>query len=151
MNSIDLHRVHDLLVTAGDDDHLHVYDTAEGRHLATIPSLKYGCQNVVWTHSPEKVVFASNKVGRIFFPAVVHPASNKLGPAGCSSDQRQEQLQPWFSLWRRGKNHSGRQCRCCCSCRIRHITAEGAGAGAGAGAALAGNNRCDSFWHACMC
>lgn len=61
VNSIDFHRVHDLLVTAGDDDHLHVYDTAEGRHLATVPSLKYGCQNVVWTHSPEKIVFASNK------------------------------------------------------------------------------------------
>lgn len=63
VNSIDFHRTHDLLVSAGDDDVLHVYDTAEGRHVAAIPSSKYGCQNVVWTHAPDKVVFASNKVG----------------------------------------------------------------------------------------
>ena len=27
MNSIDFHRTHDLLVSAGDDDVLHIYDT----------------------------------------------------------------------------------------------------------------------------
>jgi COMPASS component SWD2 len=63
VNSIDFHRTHDLLVSAGDDDILHVYDTAEGRHVASIPSNKYGCQNVVWTHAPDKIVFASHKVG----------------------------------------------------------------------------------------
>jgi WD40 repeat protein len=62
VNSIDFHRNHDLLVSAGDDDTIHVYDTAEGRHVASIPSNKYGCQNIVWTHAPDKVVFASNKV-----------------------------------------------------------------------------------------
>jgi COMPASS component SWD2 len=62
VNSIDFHRTHDLLVSAGDDDTLHVYDTAEGRHVASIPSNKYGCQNVVWTHAPDKIVFASHKV-----------------------------------------------------------------------------------------
>jgi WD40 repeat protein len=63
INSIDFHRTADLLVTASHDDMIYVYDTAQGTRLATeVPSKKYGAQNVVWTHSTEQVVLASNKV-----------------------------------------------------------------------------------------
>eukprot|EP00878_Enallax_costatus_P013899 GHUV01014534.1.p1 GENE.GHUV01014534.1~~GHUV01014534.1.p1 ORF type:complete len:275 (+),score=51.67 GHUV01014534.1:210-1034(+) len=61
INSIDFHRVHDLLITASADDTLQLYDTADAKHLCSIPSYKYGAQNVVWTHAPDRVVFASNK------------------------------------------------------------------------------------------
>jgi COMPASS component SWD2 len=63
INSLDFHRTADLLVTASHDDLLYVYDTAQGQRLLTeVPSKKYGAQNVVWTHSTEQILFASNKV-----------------------------------------------------------------------------------------
>lgn len=70
-------------MSAGDDDVLHVFDTAEGRHVAAIPSSKYGCQNVVWTHAPDKVVFASNKVGR--WELQQRQSLDSLCPAGSIS------------------------------------------------------------------
>jgi WD40 repeat protein len=62
INSIDFHRTADLLVTASHDDMLYIYDTAQGTQLTHVPSKKYGAQNVVWTHSTEHLLFASNKV-----------------------------------------------------------------------------------------
>lgn len=63
INSLDFHRTADLLVTASHDDIIYVYDTAQGKRLLTeVPSRKYGAQNVVWTHSTELILFASNKV-----------------------------------------------------------------------------------------
>ncbi|KAF6249780.1 hypothetical protein COO60DRAFT_1579329 [Scenedesmus sp. NREL 46B-D3] len=62
INSLDFHRTADLLVTASHDDVLYLYDTAQGTRLLTeVPSRKYGAQNVVWTHSTEQILFASNK------------------------------------------------------------------------------------------
>ncbi|WIA36692.1 hypothetical protein OEZ86_007970 [Tetradesmus obliquus] len=62
INSLDFHRTADLLVTASHDDIIYVYDTAQGKRLLTeVPSRKYGAQNVVWTHSTELILFASNK------------------------------------------------------------------------------------------
>jgi COMPASS component SWD2 len=62
INSLDFHRTADLLVTASHDDLLYIYDTAQGTQLTHVPSKKYGAQNVVWTHSTEHLLFASNKV-----------------------------------------------------------------------------------------
>lgn len=61
INSLDFHRSADLLATAAADDKIIVYDIAEGRQLATVPSNKYGCAQVTWTHAPNQVIFASNK------------------------------------------------------------------------------------------
>jgi hypothetical protein len=63
INSIDFHRTHDLLATASGDRSIHVYDTAEAKLLTTVHSHKYGCQLVTWGHAPDKLLFASNKVG----------------------------------------------------------------------------------------
>ncbi|KAF8065536.1 wdr82 [Scenedesmus sp. PABB004] len=61
INSLDFHRSRDLLITASDDDSLHIYDTAEGRLLHTVGSHKYGARCVTWQHSSDHVVIASNK------------------------------------------------------------------------------------------
>lgn len=62
INSIDFHRTDDLLVTASDDDSVHVYNTASAEHQQVFRNRKYGCQNICFTHSQSAVVFASNKV-----------------------------------------------------------------------------------------
>jgi WD40 repeat protein len=82
VNSIDFHRTHDLLVTAAGDGLVQVYDTAEGRHLTTVPAHQTGCQNVVWTHAADKILFASNKVC-VRAEAVVCAAT------GCSGTHQQ--------------------------------------------------------------
>ena len=64
INSLAFHRTEDLLVTAGDDDTLHVYNTASGILQDTLHSRKYGCQSVTFTHHHNAVLYASNKVLR---------------------------------------------------------------------------------------
>jgi hypothetical protein len=81
INSIDFHRQCDLLVTAGSDDRLNIYSTSDGKHLQQVPSQKYGCQNVVWTHKPDQVIFATEKVWWVLQQAADH----RRLPAWCAS------------------------------------------------------------------
>lgn len=60
------------MITASNDDTLNIYDTAEGKRLFSVPSHKYGAQNVVWTHSPQRVIIASNKVSAAASPPSVN-------------------------------------------------------------------------------
>ncbi|KXZ48268.1 hypothetical protein GPECTOR_29g46 [Gonium pectorale] len=61
INSMDFCRTEDLLVTAGDDDSIRVYDVARGMPVDTLQSRKYGVQNICFTHSPDCIVYASRK------------------------------------------------------------------------------------------
>ena len=62
INSLDVHRTEDLLVTAGDDDALRVYSTQSGVELNQIWSKRHGICHITYTHDPQGVVYASNKV-----------------------------------------------------------------------------------------
>lgn len=62
INSIDFHRLEDLLVTASEDDSINVYDTSRGSLVKTLHSKKYGVANVKFTHSHHAVLYASSKV-----------------------------------------------------------------------------------------
>lgn len=61
INSIDFHRVHDLAVTAGDDDAIHLYDTLSGSRKKTCFSKKYGVSNAVFTHHTNAILYASTR------------------------------------------------------------------------------------------
>ncbi|KAK9813206.1 hypothetical protein WJX72_010567 [[Myrmecia] bisecta] len=61
VNSLDFHRTEDLLVTAGDDDSIHVYNTSTGQAQRNLFSKKYGVSNICFTHHPQAVIHASNK------------------------------------------------------------------------------------------
>eukprot|EP00891_Asterochloris_glomerata_P004223 jgi/Astpho2/4223/Aster-05184 len=61
INSLDVHRTEDLLVTAGDDDALRVYSTQSGVELNQIWSKRHGICHITYTHDPQGVVYASNK------------------------------------------------------------------------------------------
>ena len=63
INSLDFHRTEDLLVTASDDDSIHLYNTSAGEHLGhPLFSKKYGVSHVRFTHHRNSVVYASTKV-----------------------------------------------------------------------------------------
>jgi len=61
INSLDFHRKEDLLVTAGEDDSIHVYNTNTGLSQKTLYSKKHGIHCVTFTHHPNSIVYASNK------------------------------------------------------------------------------------------
>lgn len=61
INSLDFHRVHDLAVTAGDDDAIHLYDTLSGSRKKTCFSKKYGVSNAVFTHHTNAILYASTR------------------------------------------------------------------------------------------
>lgn len=62
INSLDFHRTENLLVTASDDDSVHLFNTASGSWEKPLMSRKYGAHNVIFTHAPTAVVYATNKV-----------------------------------------------------------------------------------------
>ena len=51
VNALDFHHTEDALVTTGDDDAIHLYNTNTGAKTRTLYSKKYGCTNVRFTHS----------------------------------------------------------------------------------------------------
>ena len=59
VNALDFHHTEDFLVTTGDDDAIHVYNTNTGAKTKTLYSKKYGCANVCFTHSPAAVIYSS--------------------------------------------------------------------------------------------
>jgi COMPASS component SWD2 len=61
VNSIAFHRSADLLVAAGDDDAIRVYDTEAGAPRPPLFSRKYGVANVCFAHDPAAVVYSSSK------------------------------------------------------------------------------------------
>jgi WD40 repeat protein len=63
INSLDFHRQEDLLVTACEDDSVHLYNIESGTVDKTVFSRKYGVAHIRFTHHPYSVVYASNKVG----------------------------------------------------------------------------------------
>lgn len=66
VNSVDFHRSEDLLVTAGDDDAIRLYNTQSGLEIKHVLSKKHGVCNICYTHAPQAVIHASNKVGISF-------------------------------------------------------------------------------------
>ena len=62
INSLDFHRSEDLLVTASDDDAIRLYNTQNGSEIKQLFSKKHGVCNICYTHAPQAVVYASNKV-----------------------------------------------------------------------------------------
>jgi WD40 repeat protein len=64
INSIDFHRVEDILVTGSTDDTIHVYNIANGALRSTLLSRKYGVSHINCTHNTNAVLFASAKVRR---------------------------------------------------------------------------------------
>ena len=61
INSLDFHRVEDLLVTAGDDDSIRTYNTLTGQNSKVLFSKKYGVAHIRFTHDPQSVIYASTK------------------------------------------------------------------------------------------
>lgn len=61
VNSVDFHRSEDLLVTAGEDDAIRLYNTQSGVEIKHLFSKKHGVCNLCYTHAPQAVVHASNK------------------------------------------------------------------------------------------
>eukprot|EP00884_Botryococcus_braunii_P000796 jgi/Botrbrau1/10717/Bobra.357_1s0019.1 len=61
INSIDFHRVEDLLFTASSDDTIHVYNIQTGALRSTLLSRKYGVCHINTTHHVNAVLFASCK------------------------------------------------------------------------------------------
>lgn len=61
VNSLDFHRTEDVLITAGDDDSIHLYDVQSGTRKKTIFSKKHGASNVCFTHHVNALIYASNK------------------------------------------------------------------------------------------
>ena len=62
INSVDFHRSDDLLITAGEDDAIRLYNTQTGMEIQHLFSKKHGVCNLCYTHAPHAVVHASNKV-----------------------------------------------------------------------------------------
>ncbi|PWN92676.1 WD40 repeat-like protein, partial [Acaromyces ingoldii] len=51
----------DYLVSASDDDKIHIWDCNKGRHVKTLYSKKYGVHLARFTHKSTAVIYASNK------------------------------------------------------------------------------------------
>lgn len=88
INSIDFHRTEDLLVTAGDDDAINVYNTQTAQVQKTLLSKKYGVANISFTHDPNSVIYSSNKVRS---PGSCQP---QLHTSSCVRAYCQQQLGP---------------------------------------------------------
>eukprot|EP01103_Thecamoeba_quadrilineata_P003570 TRINITY_DN1332_c0_g1_i3.p1 TRINITY_DN1332_c0_g1~~TRINITY_DN1332_c0_g1_i3.p1 ORF type:complete len:240 (+),score=24.25 TRINITY_DN1332_c0_g1_i3:99-722(+) len=56
---MDFHQDGELLVTAGDDESVHLYNTNTGVLQRTLYSKKYGVDLIRFTHSPNQVICAS--------------------------------------------------------------------------------------------
>lgn len=69
INSLAFHRSEDLMVTAGEDDSIHLYNLLSGSMEKVLMSKKHGVAHVAFTHHPQNVVYASRKVGRPIGPA----------------------------------------------------------------------------------
>ena len=63
VNALDFHHTEDALVTTGDDDAIHLYNTNTGVKTKTLYSKKYGCSNVCFTHSAAAVIYSSRSKG----------------------------------------------------------------------------------------
>lgn len=63
VNSLDFHRSEELLVTAGDDDSIRLYNTLTGEPVKSVYSRKYGVANICFTHDSASVIYTSTKVG----------------------------------------------------------------------------------------
>mmetsp|Transcript_12984 Transcript_12984/g.39285 ORF Transcript_12984/g.39285 Transcript_12984/m.39285 type:complete len:364 (-) Transcript_12984:451-1542(-) len=61
INSLAFHRSEDLMVTAGDDDSIHLYNLLSGSMEKVLMSKKHGVAHVAFTHHPQNVVYASRK------------------------------------------------------------------------------------------
>lgn len=100
INSLDFHRREDLLVTAGDDDSVHLYNIQSGTMDKTVFSRKYGVSHIRFTHHPQSVVYASNKVQCVGLHAPMPGVqlcvlrrnlmnvSDGTGPGGMTSTQK---------------------------------------------------------------
>ena len=63
VNALDFHHTEDALVTTGDDDAIHLYNTNTGAKTRTLYSKKYGCTNVCFPHSAAAVIYGSRNKG----------------------------------------------------------------------------------------
>jgi len=61
INSLDFHHTDNLLVTAGDDNSIRIYNTNTGENSKTLFSKKYGVCCVNFTHHSDALLYASNK------------------------------------------------------------------------------------------
>ncbi|KAL3720285.1 hypothetical protein ACJRO7_005162 [Eucalyptus globulus] len=61
LNSLDFHRKDDILVTAGEDDSVRLYDIANARLLKTTFHKKHGTDRVCFTHHPNSLICSSTK------------------------------------------------------------------------------------------
>lgn len=59
ISSLDFHRTADLLVTAGEDDSVRLYDIAHAKLLKTTYHKKHGADRVCFTHHPSSVICSS--------------------------------------------------------------------------------------------
>jgi COMPASS component SWD2 len=60
INSIDFRSAGDYLVTASDDESIHLYAVESGTLKKTIFSKRYGCDNIRFTHHPAAIICSSN-------------------------------------------------------------------------------------------
>ncbi|KAK1280814.1 hypothetical protein QJS04_geneDACA002761 [Acorus gramineus] len=59
INSIDFHRTEDLLITAGEDDSVRLYDIANAKLLKTTFHKKHGADRLCFTHHPSSIICSS--------------------------------------------------------------------------------------------
>jgi COMPASS component SWD2 len=61
ITSLDFDDKGELLVTAGADETLQLYNCLEGKYVTTVNSQKYGAHLARFTHQSNSVVYASTK------------------------------------------------------------------------------------------
>ena len=69
------------MVTAGEDDSIHLYNLLSGSMEKVLMSKKHGVAHVAFTHHPQNVVYASRKVGRPAGPTKKLACLCRLRPA----------------------------------------------------------------------
>jgi len=62
INAIAFSPKGDRLATTADDDNINVYNCENGTHSKPMPSKKYGCDLITYTHADNNVLYASTKV-----------------------------------------------------------------------------------------
>lgn len=62
MTSLDFDDQGDVLIGAGNDDSMHVYDVKEGKFNKSVASKKYGVHLARFTHHSRQVLHASTKI-----------------------------------------------------------------------------------------
>jgi COMPASS component SWD2 len=65
VTSLDFDDQGEHLVSAGDDEAMHLFDIKEGKHSKTVASKKYGVHLARFTHHSRQVLHASTKVDRM--------------------------------------------------------------------------------------